>query len=104
MKPHNDLAQDMEKLRQRYEELKTQKITAEANLKTSVSTFETLKKEAREKYGTDDLPSLEAKLEEMKRENERKRAGYQEHLQAIEIRLAEIDSEPAGAASPEPTA
>jgi hypothetical protein len=94
----------MDELRQRYENLKTQKITAEANLKTSTENLEALKNEAREKYGTDDLPSLRSKLEEMNQENERKRAAYQEHLKEIETRLAEVESEHTKARKQEPPA
>jgi molecular chaperone GrpE (heat shock protein) len=58
----NTQAQDIEKLRKRFEELNTKRIRAEANLTTSSETLENLKKEAREKYGTDDLASLRKML------------------------------------------
>ena len=90
MKPSND-PQGIEELRQRYESLKTKKITAEANLTTSSHALDNLKKQAREKYGTDDLQALRAMLENMKRENERKRAEYQQHLTEIEGQLAEVE-------------
>lgn len=93
--------QNIEELRERYEILKTKKITAQANLETSNQTLEDLKKEAREKYGTDNLASLRTKLEEMKKENERKRADYQLHLTEIEAKLAEIESQHAEAARKE---
>jgi len=96
-----DDAQDMEKLRERYEALKTKKITAEANLKTSGQTLETLKRQAREKYGTDDLALLRAKLDEMTQENERKRGEYQEHLTAIETELSKVEIEHAEAINKE---
>ncbi len=94
-------AQDIKQLRERYEILKTKKITAEANLKTSSEHFEKLKEQARAEYGTDDLASLRAKLEEMTQENERKRAEYQQHLTAIETKLAEVEAQHADAATKE---
>jgi len=100
----NDRAEDIERLRERYDKLKTQKITAEANLKTSTDRLEALKKEAKEKHGTDDLESLRAKLDEMKRENQRRRAEYQEHLMGIEGQLQEVEAQHAKAANQEPQA
>jgi hypothetical protein len=101
MRPSNDHTQDIEELRRRHECLKTKKITAEANLATSCGTLENLKKQAREEYGTDDLEMLRAKLEQMTRENERKRAEYQEHLTTLETQLAEVEARHAEAASKE---
>ena len=101
MELSNGDAEDIEELRRRHESLKTKKITAEANLKTSSQTLENLKKQAREKYGTDDLALLRAKLEEMTEENERKRAEYQKHLAAIETQLAEVEAQHAEAARKE---
>jgi hypothetical protein len=92
MSPSNDQAQDIELLRERHEQLKTKKITAEADLRTSLRTLNNLKKEALEKYGTDDLQLLSAKLNAMTSENERKRAEYQEHLATIETQLAEVEA------------
>ena len=93
----NKDAQDIAKLRERFEKLNKKKITAEANLQTSNEKLEELKKEAREKYGTDDLAELRASLEEMTEENERKRAGYQEHLTKIETQLADVEAKHAEA-------
>jgi hypothetical protein len=92
MRPSNDHAESLEALRGRYESLNRQKITAEANLKTTTDNLEKLKKEARERYGTDELTSLRAKLEEMKQENKRRLTQYQEHLAEIERQLTEVES------------
>jgi len=92
MTPSNN-PQAIEKLRERYDSLKTKKITAEANLEMSRKTLEALKTQAREQYGTDDLDALRAKLEEMTQDNERKRAEYQEHLTKIETQLAEVETQ-----------
>ena len=100
MEPSND-PQNIEELRQRFETLKTKKITAEANVKTSTETLEKLKKKALDEYGTDDLDALRAMLEAMKQENERKRAEYQKHLTEIETKLAEVEIQHAKAADAE---
>jgi len=50
-----------------------------------------LQKHAREKYGTDDLAELQARLKAMQEENEQKRAAYQDTLQRIEGELAEVE-------------
>jgi hypothetical protein len=91
-------AQKIEQLRARYKALETKKITAEANLQTSNQTLENLKRQAREKHGTDDLASLRVQLEEMNRENERMRAEYQQHLTSIETELAVVEAQHAAAA------
>jgi hypothetical protein len=97
----NENNENIEKLRGRYEILNKKKITAEANLTTSSQTLENLKTQAREKYGTDDLVALRAKLEEMTQDNERKRAAYQEHLTSIETELASVEAIHADAVSKE---
>ena len=89
----NKTIQDIETLRKRHTELDRKRAAAEANLKTATDNLETLKREARELYGTDDLDALRTKLEEMKKENERKRAEYQKHLDEIETGLNELDKQ-----------
>jgi len=82
---------DIEALKKRHKDLDRQKTTAEANLLSATQTLDALKHEAREKYGTDDPEQLKKSLQEMKQENERKRAGYQKHLEEIETRLAQVE-------------
>ena len=84
-------ALDIEQLKKKHKELEKQKTTAEANLKTATDNLEVLKEQARKTYGTDNLDELRAKLEEMRRENDRKRTDYQHHLDQIESRLTEIE-------------
>ena len=62
-----------------------------SNLQTAQKQLENLQKEARDKYGTDDLQELKTKLQEMEAENERKRAEYQQSLDSIEQELDEVD-------------
>ena len=83
--------QDIEQLRKRYTDLDRKRAAAEANLKTATDNLEVLKEQARKTYGTDNLDELRAKLEEMRRENDRKRTDYQHHLDQIESRLTEIE-------------
>jgi hypothetical protein len=83
--------QPIEELKKRYEALRDQKIRADTQLKTATDQLEQIKAEARAQYGTDSLAELESKLDEMKRENERKRADYQKHLDEVEVKLADVD-------------
>jgi hypothetical protein len=83
--------QTIEELTERYQTLDKKKTTAEANLKTTQDQLYEFKKEAMEKYGTDDLDNLKDMLEKMENENEEKRAAYQESLNTIEKNLKEIE-------------
>ena len=93
--------QDIDQLRKRYTELDRKKAAAEANLKTANDQLETLKRQAREIYGTDELEQLRAKLAEMKQENELRRVEYQKHLEEIEAGLAAAEKEYDEARNPE---
>ena len=86
-------APDIEALRKRHRELEHQKVTAQAHLQSATQQLDQLKTEAREQYGTDDLIELRKKLEEMKRENERKRVEYDRHLAQIETELRKIEED-----------
>lgn len=82
----------MEALQKQYNGLRDKKIAAEANLETSEGNLKKLRKQARDSYGSDDLDELRKKLDEMKVENERKRAEYQKHLTEIENQLAQVEA------------
>jgi len=84
-------ALDIETLKRKHKELELQKAKSEANFKTATEQLDALKEEARAKYATDDLEQLRKKLAEMKDQNERKRAEYQDHLAEIETRLAQVE-------------
>ena len=58
MADDNNVEPSIEELQKRYKSLETKKITAEANLRTSNQRLEDLKKQARQKYGADDLDIL----------------------------------------------
>ena len=83
--------QTIEQLQERFKKLDKQKIQAETTLKLARDQLESLQKDAREKYGTDDLTELQAKLEAMQAENEQKRAAYQTDLERIESELAAVE-------------
>jgi hypothetical protein len=84
---------DIEQLKKRHKELEEKKITAEANLNNAGRVLEELKREAKSKYATDDPAELQKKLQEMKSENERKRAQYQKHLEEIQSKLAQVEQD-----------
>lgn len=86
-------AQTIETLKKRHDELSKERTRAETNLENARGRLEDLKKEASEKYGTDDLAQLNSQLAAMKEENERKRSHYQRDLDAIEAALAQIERE-----------
>ena len=85
-------AQSLEELQKRFNSLNQQKIRAETMLENAQNRLAELKEEARRDYGTDDVGELRRKLEEMKAENERKRADYQSHLDTIETELSNLET------------
>lgn len=96
--------QSIEELQQRYTQLNKRKIQAETSLDHAKTQLANLQKEAREKYGTDDLAELQKKLSEMQADNEAKRAAYQQDLERIETELASVEQKFAAAKSPEKSA
>jgi len=98
-KKTDDDKQDIETLTERYSKLNERKIEAQTNLKTAEGQLADLRKKAREDYETDDLDALQAKLLEMKGENERKRAQYQDSLDNIESELEAVEKAHAEAAA-----
>jgi hypothetical protein len=94
-----DGKQDIEALTERYKALNERKIEAQTNLKTAENQLAALRKKAREDYETDNLDALRKKLQDMKDENERKRAQYQESLDTIENELGAVEKAHAEAAS-----
>lgn len=84
---------DIETLKKRYDELNVKKIQAAANQKTAEESLAKLKEQALRDYGTDNLDALKQQLADLQAENERKRAEYQAHLEAIEAKLAEVEEQ-----------
>ncbi len=84
-------------LQQRFQSLDKRKIQTETHLENARKELDRLQREAREKYGTDDVDELRKKLEQMKTDNEEKRRSYQADLDHIEAELAEIETKYDGA-------
>jgi hypothetical protein len=95
-----DGRQTIEILQQRYQSLNTRKIQSETHLENARKELERLQREAKDKYGTDDVDELRRLLEQMKTDNEEKRRNYQADLDRIESELSEIEAkyDAAGAA------
>jgi chromosome segregation ATPase len=83
--------QTIEQLQERYQSLNKKKIQADTNLEHAHKQLAALQKEAREKYGTDDVAELRKKLDQMTAENEAKRRQYQADLDRIEGELQAVD-------------
>jgi hypothetical protein len=84
--------QSIEELEERYQRLSRRKVRAETNRENAEKQLNELKREATERYGTDDIDELRRKLAEMKQENERKKAEYQKHLDGVEAELADVEA------------
>lgn len=89
----------LESLKKDYKELDTRKITTQANIKNLEAELEKLREQALQNYGTSDLAELEKLLETRRQENERLVAEYEQHIQGIKDRLAEIESQSASETS-----
>jgi hypothetical protein len=84
--------QTIEELTERYHALNEKKIQAQTNLKNAEKQLRELRNKAKEAYGTDDLDELKKQLEQLKADNEAKRAAYQATLEKIESDLTEVES------------
>jgi len=85
----------LEVLKKDYRDLDTRKIQTETNIRNLEEELQRLREQAQKNYGTSDLEELKRLLEERRQENERLVAEYEEHIQGIKDRLAEIDRQPA---------
>ena len=83
----------IEQLRKRFDTLNEKRIRAEANLATATNELQRIQEEAKAQWGTDDLAALEAKLQEIRAENEKQRANYQKHLEGVEQRLLQVETQ-----------
>ncbi len=83
--------QTIEELQKRYQNLRDKKVQAETHLSNAQAQLDDLKRQAREKYDTDDVPQLEQMLAKMRLENEQRRSQYQAELDRIEGNLAGVE-------------
>jgi len=88
-----DEVQDIETLKQRYEKMRDKKTEAETLLRTAKAELERLQADARERFGTDDLDQLKAKLAAMEADNLKKRKDYQALLDGIERDLKAVEEQ-----------
>jgi len=96
----NTTKETIEQLQARYQRLNTKKIQAETNLDNAKTKLKELQDEARQKFKTDDVMALRAKLEEMKADNEKQRSEYQASLDAIEKALQAVETSLRAAETP----
>jgi len=84
----------LESLKVDYKELETKKIQTETNIQTLEAELKKLREQAQQTYGTSDLEELKTLLEKRRQENEQLVAGYEQHIQGIKERLAQIENPP----------
>ena len=89
----NEQIQTLEQLSQRYSRLNDQRVRAQTNLENAQSQLDNLEKQALESFGTSDLQDLKSKLAAMESENEKRLVEYQQHLDAIESQLADVEKQ-----------
>ena len=82
--------QTIDQLKRRFEKLNAEKIRAGAQLEGAEKHLARLQQQARDEFGTEDLDELRNKLRQMEEENERRRAAYQESLDAIDADLETV--------------
>ncbi len=85
------LEQELNGLRQQYEQLRDDKVRSEQQVEDLSRRLETLKAQAEADYGTSDPEKLEALLQEKRQENERIVADYRKHIAQIQTDLAAVE-------------
>jgi phage shock protein A len=88
---NNPEIQTIEKLRERFQALHTEKVRAEQDYKNAQETLEKLQEQAREQFETDDLDKLQAMLAKIEAENLQKRKEYQASLDQIDANLRKVE-------------
>lgn len=92
-KKAENAAGSIEELTNEYERLNERKIQAQTQLDEATNRLRELQEEAEKEFGTSDVEQLQAKLEQMESENERRRQEYQELLEGIASDLEKIEQE-----------
>jgi hypothetical protein len=88
---NNPEIQTIEKLRERFQALHTEKVRAEQDYKNAQETLDKLQEQAREQFETDDLDKLQAMLAKIEEENLEKRKEYQASLDQIDANLRKVE-------------
>lgn len=81
------LEQELGQLRNRFEQLKEEKVRAEEQLASVQEQLTQLEAEAVRDYGVSDVESLQRLLDQRRAENERRVAAYREHIAGVQERL-----------------
>jgi hypothetical protein len=84
-------ADELKNLRDRYERLREEKIRADERLNQHREGLQDLQRQARERFGTYDLAILQARLNELEQENQRKLDEYRAALNAVDEQLNRIE-------------
>ena len=86
-----DLERELGALRNRYDQLKEQKVRTEQNVANLTAQLDELERQAVAEYGTADPAELEKLLEERRQANERLVAEYRLHIQEIQAGLSQVE-------------
>ncbi|AGW13639.1 hypothetical protein [Megalodesulfovibrio gigas] len=82
------LDQELGKLRNKFEQLKEDKVRTEEQLASIEQQLGALEKQALEEYGVSDPEALQQLLDARRAENERRVAAYREHIAGVQAGLA----------------
>lgn len=86
-----DIVQRLSAATRKAEELTRRRATVEAQLSEARKNYRRLADAAKEKYGTDDLSALEAKLREMEADNARKVNEFEADITRAEQQIVEAE-------------
>ena len=86
----------IEELTDEYNRLNERRIQAQTQLEEATKQLEALQKEALEEFETSDVGELQAKLEQMEAENEKRRSEYQTLLESIAADLTKVEQDAVG--------
>jgi chromosome segregation ATPase len=88
----SQLEQELNGLRQQYEQLRDRKVRTEQDVANLSSQLEALNTQAKAEYGTSDPEELQALLEKKREQNEQVVSKYREHIQKIQDNLAAVEN------------
>ena len=88
----SQLEQELNALRQQYEQLRDRKVRTEQDIANLSSQLEGLNGQAKTEYGTSDPEELQALLEKKRLENEHVVSEYREHIKQIQSNLAAVEN------------
>ena len=92
-KTDKSAVQSIDQLTSRFRKLDTEKTRIQTLLDTTSQRLEELLAEAEEKFDTRDLKELKSKLKQLESENLEMKQQYQQQIETIEGKLANMDGE-----------